>query len=112
MQLELPFDPPLPKSKNELILVKFKKSFGRMGDIECCFITTHAKLIDSMERRIALGDALGKHSDITVMMDKENTKIVSSDQNLIGMMNSLDLLPIGWDLVELELEQRAESGRL
>jgi hypothetical protein len=95
-----------------LILVKFDLRIPRMGKLASLFVTTQEKLDANMELPAYLGDALGKHSSITVYMTKENTRVVSREQDLIGMMLALDMLPIGYDLVEIAAEQKAERDDL
>jgi hypothetical protein len=91
-----------------LILVKLYLRAPRMGRLSSLFVTTKSKLDANMELPIYLGDALGKHSSITVYMTKENTRVVSREQDLIGMLLALDMLPIGYDLVEIAAEQKKE----
>lgn len=110
-QPDLPFDPPLPPSDEPLILVHFFKHFGRMGDIECLFVTTHKKLKKIMGQRISLGEALGKHSEVIVVMNDGNTKIVSEDQEkIIWLVNIGNVIPVGWNLVETAEEQMDEES--
>jgi|WetSurMetagenome_2_1015567.scaffolds.fasta_scaffold00674_46 hypothetical protein len=91
-----------------LVLVKFDLRIPRMGRLTSLFVTTQTELDANMELPAYLDDALGKHSSITVYMTKENTKVVSREQDLIGMMLALDILPIGYDLVEIAAEQKTE----
>jgi hypothetical protein len=105
----------------QLILAHFFERVSKMGDIECLFITTEKKLAAQMGRKISLGDALGKHSDIIVEMDTNNTEIISRDQENIKWLQGLQItgpnwstgqkaVPIGWNLVEESEWQRAERG--
>jgi hypothetical protein len=98
-----------------LILVHFLEHISRMGTIECLFVTTQAKLDAQMDYEIELGSCLGKHSEIYVTMDEDNTRVVSEDQEKIAWLVSLksdvcNLLPVGWDLVETAEELRLERG--
>ena len=104
---------------DHLILVHFMQDFGRMGDIECLFITTPDRLAKTEGRTIYLGEVLGKHSNINVEMDDDNTRIISDDQEKIKWLQSLmmagnrkdvSILPIGWNLVEYAEEQMAEEN--
>jgi hypothetical protein len=92
-----------------LILVRYEQHHGRMGDIECLFATTQARLTKAMGYRISLGDALGKHSQIMATMCEDNTTIMSDDQDKIDWLQGLGILPVGWDLVEMAEEEREED---
>jgi hypothetical protein len=65
------------------ILVSFYHDFGRSGDVEGLFVTTREQLAEAMGQDAALGEILGKHSDVTVTVTEENTKIVSDDNDKI-----------------------------
>ncbi len=93
-----------------------------MGDIECLFVTTPDRLARAIGYDIMLGEVLGKHSEISVEMSDENTRIVSDDQEKIKWLQSLKskdhygweapVIPVGWDLVECAEGQKAESTDL
>jgi hypothetical protein len=110
-QLTLPLE-------ESLVLVHVMQLYGRSGDIECLFVTTQERLAKAKGFDIMLGEVLGKHSDISIEMDDDNTRIVSYDQEKIKWLQSLrmfgdrkdvSILPIGWNLVEYAEEQMAES---
>lgn len=101
------------------ILVHFYESCGRMGDIECLFVTTQEQLDKAKGFDIMLGEVLGKHSEVSVTMDDDNTRVVSADQEFIDKLLAIELpkdwgrkvpmIPIGWDLVECAEGQKAEE---
>jgi hypothetical protein len=82
-----------------------------MGEIECLFVTTEKELAAQKGYEICLYEALGKHSDVTIIMNDENTKIISDDQDKIQWLLSLDnVIPVGWDLVQRAVDQKEERG--
>jgi hypothetical protein len=102
-----------------LILVHVLENVGRMGDIECLFVTTPDRLARAKGYDVMLGEVLGKHSEISIEMDDNNTTIVSDDQEKIKWLQSLKsrdhygrdapVIPVGWDLVKCAEEQKAEE---
>ena len=96
--------------EDPLILVRYERHHGRMGDIECLFTTTQARLARAMGYRIRLGEVLGKHSEIMATMCEDNTTIMSDDQEKIEWLLGLGILPIGWDLVEMAETLKEERG--
>jgi hypothetical protein len=81
-----------------------------MGDIECLFTTTQARLDKAKGYEICLGEVLGKHSEIMAKMDEDTTTIMSDDQEKIEWLLGLGILPVGWDLVEKVETLKEERG--
>jgi hypothetical protein len=66
--------PPAP----EPILVKFHHDFGRMGDLDGLFICDRAEYNAALGKTADFGEALGKHSEIFCIVDRDNMTVVSS----------------------------------
>lgn len=92
------------------ILVRYERNHGRMGSIEALFVTTEARLKAAMGYKVELGEVLGKHSEIMATMCEDNTTVMSDDQDKIDWLQSLGILPVGWDLVEMVETLREERG--
>lgn len=68
-------------------LVKFEDDFGRHGNIEGLFVLNEKELayLKSKEK-ICFGEALGKHSCVTVLINDKTFKVVSENQEFIDQL--------------------------
>jgi hypothetical protein len=75
---------PLPDSSEHWLLVLYEEDFGRMGDLRGMFFVTPEQLEYLKERcTVEFGEVLGKHSDITGLMNEYTLSIVTEDQKWI-----------------------------
>ncbi len=76
--------------KTNRVLVKYAESFGRMGELDSLFICTIAEFEALKEHgQIDLGEALGKHSDITADLCGDKFVIKSHDLEFVGKLEEL-----------------------
>lgn len=64
-------------------LYKFHWEIKRMGDVTGVFVATDEEIDEIIGKTIYFGDVLGKHSEIYGILEKEDLKILSEDQDFI-----------------------------
>lgn len=64
-------------------LYSFYANFGRQGDLEGLFICKVAKINKIIGKDVYFGEVLGKHSDVTLRIDKMHIHLITNDQNYI-----------------------------
>jgi hypothetical protein len=65
---------------------KFEKACGRMGALSGLFLAEEAEVARTLGQVVHLGDVLGKHSDINVIVDAGVLKMVSDDPVVIAFV--------------------------
>jgi hypothetical protein len=71
------------------LLVKFEWDVRRMGTVEGLFVTTQEEIDAAIGKEIYFGEILGKHSEISGTLDKEDITVVSEDQDFIEKLIQL-----------------------
>jgi hypothetical protein len=64
-------------------LFKFEWDCGRMGIVDGLFIATEKEVDNLIGKEIYLGDALGKHSDISGTIEANEIKILGVSQDVV-----------------------------
>lgn len=72
------------------VLVRFRWDCRRMGVVEGLFITTHKQLVSSYGKDVYFGEILGKHSDVYGVLEEDDFKVVTDDQEFIA--KTIDLI--------------------
>lgn len=74
-------------------LYKFEKDCGRMGKLEGLFIAEVDKVDELIESEVEVhfGEALGKHSDVSVIMSDDNLTLVTTEENVIKVIEDYNL---------------------
>ena len=81
-------------------LYRFYENCGRMGDLEGIFFFFLKEIEDDIGLLVYFGEVLGKHSDISVEITKNNIKKIDADQDFIDKANSLGIIPTGYNPLE------------
>lgn len=68
------------------VLVSFHWDEGRMGDVEGLFVTTKERIEKSLGKGVYFGEILGKHSEISGTLKKEDFKVKSDDPAFIDKL--------------------------
>lgn len=64
-------------------LYRFYEDCGRMGSLSGVFVREEQDVATLLGKEIWLGEVLGKHSDISVTIDKDSIKELTDDQSFI-----------------------------
>ncbi len=65
------------------LLYRFHWDLGRGGDIEGIFVADDAAVAAAIGKRVYLGEANGKYSEVFGDLDKEDLTILTDDQSFI-----------------------------
>lgn len=96
----------------------FKMIFdcGRMGNLEGVFIadTEDVEYLLSNEISVYFGEVLGKHSEISGIIDRSELKMITDDENVINIVKEYGLEtgynPFDEALCTYETEEVPENG--
>lgn len=87
-------------------LYKFHAYVGRMGELEGVFIATQDQVdwLTSINKSIYFGEVLGKHSEIFFPIEEKHIKLISSDENVIKVVEENGLTsgydPFGYNFID------------
>lgn len=70
-------------------LYRFKESFGRMGDLEGVFVAREEDVEALMGEEIYFGEVLGKHSEISLVIEPHHIKVVSDEAPFIEKLTQI-----------------------
>lgn len=62
---------------------------GRMGNLEGLFIADDAEVKESIGKEVYFGEVLGKHSEVSGVLEEGELTVVSEDQNKIEWLSEL-----------------------
>lgn len=65
-------------------LWKFQWDVGRMGIVDSTFVATQSEIDGLIGKGIHFGEILGKHSDISGVLEREDIEVLSEDQGEIA----------------------------
>lgn len=97
-------------------LYKMNCDCGRSGNLEGVFIADTEDVEYLIENKVSIyfGEVLGKHSEISAYIAKEEIKIATTDENVINIVQELGLEtgynPFVFNLCECETEGVPENG--
>ena len=57
-------------------LYKFYLDYGRQGELEGLFIADERDVIDIIDQEVFFGEVLGKHSDVSAVMDEDMFTVI------------------------------------
>lgn len=72
-------------------LYRWWYDFGRMGSLEGVFAADESEVEKLVGKKVYFGEVLGKHSEVYVVFDKEDFKVVTDDQSFIDRFVELKL---------------------
>lgn len=72
-----------------LTLYDFHWDMGRMGDVEGLFIADSEVVEKHIGKTVYFGEILGKHSDIDGVLEEEDLKVISEDQEKIAWLKEV-----------------------
>jgi len=70
-------------------LYQFYWDCGRMGSVEGLFVADDKAVDKAYNKRVYLGEVLGKHSEISGVLKQDDITLVSDDQSKITWLVSL-----------------------
>lgn len=70
---------------------KFTASYARMGTMSGVFVATREDVDSIIGKRIAFGDALGKHSDVRIDIERSHIKLLTEDADFIEKFSEFKL---------------------
>lgn len=62
---------------------KFYWDYGRSGEVSGVFIAEDYKIAEIIGKEICFGEILGKHSDISNIVDEEDITLISQDPEFV-----------------------------
>jgi hypothetical protein len=65
-------------------IYKFREHYGRMGMLSGVFVADADDVARVMGKDVYLGEVLGKHSDVTVTVSRENLREVSDSPVIVA----------------------------
>jgi hypothetical protein len=72
-------------------LYSFNQAFGRMGHIEGTFRATPEEVLTVIGKTAYFGEVLGKHSEIYCDLNTDNIKLVTKDEEFLGLADKLGI---------------------
>lgn len=69
-------------------LFKFNWDCGRMGDVDSLFIATQKQVDALLGKDVHFGEILGKHSDVSGIIDKEDIINLNLDENTVEILRA------------------------
>ena len=76
-------------------LYKFHWDCGRNGSIDSVFVADDTKVAEAIGKTVYFGEVLGKHSDISGTLAKNEFKVLSDEQGFILKAQHCGLVPVG-----------------
>lgn len=70
-------------------IYRFSEDFGRMGSLDGIFIAYESEVNEMLGHEVDLGECLGKHSDIQLVIDASNIEVITTDQDFIEKFESI-----------------------
>jgi len=70
-------------------IYKFDWDCGRMGDLSGLFIADSAEIEKLIGKEIYFGEVLGKHSEVSGTLDKDDLTVQTDDQEFIKKFEKL-----------------------
>lgn len=67
-------------------LYRFEVDFGRMGIVSGAFIEKKKEVSLLVGKNVFLGDALGKHSDVSITIENEHLTLITDDIDLLEFL--------------------------
>ena len=84
---------------------------GRMGELTGAFFATNEELERALGYEIWLDEPLGKHSEITVELERDQFEALEiSEQSIAVITEKFGITLSGFNPVEIAEEQREEKG--
>ena len=71
------------------VLASFHWNRGRLGEVSGLFVAREQDLLSAFGKRVYFGEILGKHSDISGILDSGDIRILSDEQSFIHKLVSL-----------------------
>lgn len=72
-------------------IYKFDADFGRSGELTGIFVSTEQEITDIIGKEVYFGEALGKHSEVSMTVEEDNFTLVTTDANFIKLFLQYDL---------------------
>ena len=72
-------------------IYKFSRFFGRAGDLSGVFVATPEEVAAIVGREVRFGEVLGKHSEVSAVMQTSDFTFVSDDETFVALFDKHDL---------------------
>jgi hypothetical protein len=72
-------------------IYKFHVDCGRMGDLDGVFSADSEDVEKLLNREVFFGEVLGKHSDISEVIDEENLTAITTNAEFIELFDKYEL---------------------
>lgn len=72
-------------------IYKFYWDCGRMGSLEGIFVTTEAQIANLIGKTIDFGEVLGKHSEISGTLEKDDLKLITRNPEFIELFEQHEM---------------------
>lgn len=92
-------DAPTPSAPRRL-LYRFCWEVRRGSDIIGMFVSDEATIKEALGKRVYLGEANGKHSEVYGPLEEADLTVLTDDQAFIVQAEAYGLVPTGWNPLE------------
>jgi len=81
-------------------LYKFYWDCGRQGSVEGIFFSTPERIQKNLGNQVYFGEILGKHSEISGILEEEDVTLVTDDQDFVEKFRTFFPGGFGYDPFE------------
>lgn len=71
---------------------RYMEDFGRMGTLEGIFVAEKRDVQAAMGKTVALGEVLGKHSEIDAEISEDTVTLITDDPGVVGVVEEYGLI--------------------
>lgn len=85
------------EEENKMALYKFHWDCCRQGDLGGTFEAEPESISNLIGKEVCFGEVLGKHSDVSVVMEKDDIELLTDDEDFIDKAHLYGLIPNGFN---------------
>jgi hypothetical protein len=75
------------EDNGSLAVYKYYRDFGRMGSVDGSFVAKKDDIKEAFGSSVYLGEALGKHSDVSHVLERGDVEMITDDPTVISLYN-------------------------
>lgn len=76
--------------EDEKVLYRYQLDCGRAGCLEAVFVSTRQEVAEAIGSRVDFGEAFGKHSSVTGVLEELEFQELTDDQDFIAKFLELN----------------------
>lgn len=90
-------------------LYKFHWGYYRGGNVSGIFAAEESEVQAAMNKDVYFGEILGKHSEVSGVLEAEDLTELTDDQEFIAKAEALGVVPNGYDPLDYVREEEEEE---